>query len=135
MFSLIITIIAVMLVAALAVATIYYGGAGFNKSDLSAQVTRRVNEAQQIKGAAALYLVENSSVSTFTLEDLVNNNYLSAAPANWASVAQDVAGVTVDNLDVCNAINASLNNAYAGSTTPPDCSALTAGQEACCVNP
>lgn len=135
MFSLIITIISVVLVAALAVATIYYGGIGFNKSGMSAQVARRISEAQQIKGAAALFKVEHQDSPTFTLEDLVNNNYLSAAPANWASVAQDVAGVTVDNVDLCNAINASLNNAYAANTTPPDCATLTPGQEACCVNP
>ena len=40
MFSLIITIISIALVAALALATIYYGGSAFNKSSATATASK-----------------------------------------------------------------------------------------------
>lgn len=55
MFSLIITIVAIALVAALALATIYYGGAAFNKGVATATATRAISQGQQIQGAMDLY--------------------------------------------------------------------------------
>ena len=55
MFSLIITIISIALVAALAVATIYYGGAAFNKGSADAAASQLMNAAQQVQGAVVLY--------------------------------------------------------------------------------
>lgn len=52
MFSLIITIVAIALVAALALATLYYGGAAFQKSTIEAQATRAITHGQQIQGGA-----------------------------------------------------------------------------------
>lgn len=51
MFSLIITIVAIALVAALALATLYYGGTAFQKSTVSAKATRVITHGQQIQGA------------------------------------------------------------------------------------
>lgn len=55
MFSLIITIVAIALVAALALATIYYGGTAFNKGAATAAATRAISQGQQIQGAMDLF--------------------------------------------------------------------------------
>ena len=44
MFSLIVTIIAIALVAALALATLYYGGSAFNQSSAKAQAAKLLNQ-------------------------------------------------------------------------------------------
>jgi hypothetical protein len=54
MFSLIITIIAIALVAALARATLYYRGSAFNKGSVATPSTPLLNESQQLLGAAEL---------------------------------------------------------------------------------
>jgi Tfp pilus assembly protein PilN len=47
-FSLLITIISIALVAALALAALYYGGSAFNKGSAAAQSTQLLNESQQL---------------------------------------------------------------------------------------
>ena len=59
MFQLIVAVISIALIAALAIASIFYGGDAFTKSSEKANVTTLVNQAQQIAGAAALYKTEN----------------------------------------------------------------------------
>ena len=54
MFSLIITIISIALVAALALATLYYGGNAFNKGSAEANASKIINEGQQVNGAVQL---------------------------------------------------------------------------------
>lgn len=89
MFSLIITIISIALVAALALATIYYGGTAFNKGSEQASASRLINEGQQVNGAVAMAKADVASGVTFatpigTLASLVTNNFLAQAPAGWA---------------------------------------------------
>lgn len=55
MFQLIVAVISIALVAALAIASIFYGGEAFTKSSEKANVTALVNQAQQISGAYQLY--------------------------------------------------------------------------------
>lgn len=59
MFQLIVAVISIALVAALAIASIFYGGDAFTKSSERANVTTLINQAQQIAGAAALYKTDN----------------------------------------------------------------------------
>ena len=54
MFSLIISIIAIALVAALAGASVYYGGSAFNKGTAGADASTLINGGQQVNGAVAL---------------------------------------------------------------------------------
>lgn len=54
MFSLIISIISIALVAALAAATVYFGGSAFNKGGAGADASTFVNAGQQISGAFTL---------------------------------------------------------------------------------
>lgn len=80
MFSLIITIISIALVAALAVATIYYGGDAFNQGSSKARASTIVNQAQQIVGANTLLRAETGSFAA-SMSDLQDGGYLASLPA------------------------------------------------------
>lgn len=64
MFSLIISIISIALVAALAAATVYFGGAAFNKGSAGADASTFVNAGQQIAGAFTLASADGYTVDT-----------------------------------------------------------------------
>lgn len=64
MFSLIITVISIALVAALALATIYYGGSAFNKGSDGAKAAQLINEGQQVNAAIAMANAESASLGT-----------------------------------------------------------------------
>lgn len=59
MFSLVIIIISVALGAALALATLYYGGNSFNPASAKANAAQLINQSQQLLGAADLFKAEN----------------------------------------------------------------------------
>lgn len=98
MFSLIITIISIALVAALALATLYYGGSAFNKGSAGATAARLINEGQQLNGAIQVLRADIASNSVATgaganLEDAANHAtakvsdlasaYVSQVPSAW----------------------------------------------------
>lgn len=64
MFSLIISIISIALVAALAAATVYFGGAAFNKGGAGADASAFINAGQQIAGAFTLAETDGESFTT-----------------------------------------------------------------------
>lgn len=61
MFSLIISIISIALVAALAAATVYFGGAAFNKGSAGADASTFINGGQQVAGAFTLAFADGHS--------------------------------------------------------------------------
>jgi hypothetical protein len=79
MFQLIVSVIAIALIAALAIASLYYGGNAFSGSTSKAQVTALVNQAQQISGGAALYKTDNAGTPIDAIADLTPD-YLQAIP-------------------------------------------------------
>lgn len=125
MFSLIITIISIALVAALALATLYYGGSAFNKGSAGAEAARLINEGQQVNGAVSIYksdvaLDSSLAGSVVNVEDLTASpgNYLSQVPSSFTAIAATTAittQLTADASDeVCNEVNK-----RAGLTTRP----------------
>jgi len=88
MFQIIVGVIAIALAAALAAASIFYGGSAFMSSTAKAQTTTLVNSAQQISGAQALYRTDNAGASAGDITALVTANYLQAVPTA-PSVASD----------------------------------------------
>lgn len=64
MFSLIISIISIALVAALAAATVYFGGAAFNKGSAGADASAFINAGQQIAGAFTLAAADGYTATT-----------------------------------------------------------------------
>lgn len=82
MFQLIVAVISIALIAALAIASIFYGGDAFTKSSEKANVTTLVNQAQQISGAAALYKTDNGVPvnPASAIADLISGHYLANEP-------------------------------------------------------
>lgn len=79
MFSLIITVVSIALVAALALATLYYGRAVAEDGVSSAKAVRVVNAGEQVMGALSLYYAEHGSYPP-TLDALVSDHYLRTMP-------------------------------------------------------
>jgi type II secretory pathway pseudopilin PulG len=79
MFSLIITIISIALVAALALATLYYGGSSWTRGNAAASAATLTNQGEQIRGALALYYTHKGEYPA-TLDDLVTAEYLKTVP-------------------------------------------------------
>lgn len=127
MFSLIIALVSIVIVGALVLAVVYYGGDAFTNSGTKAEVARIHNEAAQIAGAANLYRVERGAQAT-NISDLVSAHYLAASPGpNWQA-AQDAAVLTGLEQSRCEQINAKL-----GISGVPSCTdAAIVGKPACC---
>lgn len=86
MFSLIITIISIALVAALAVATIYYGGSAFTQGSAQANASTLINAGQQVSGAATIFK-NNRSESPADIATLATGEFLQGkpvAPKAWS---------------------------------------------------
>ncbi|ADC73336.1 hypothetical protein TK90_2852 (plasmid) [Thioalkalivibrio sp. K90mix] len=93
MFSLIITIISIALVAALAVATLYYGGSAFTEGTTQANASGVINQAQQVGGGATLFTVRNAGDHPVEgvdgVQELADDDYLSSIPAPAADITDD----------------------------------------------
>ncbi|OAH27806.1 hypothetical protein AX289_09610 [Methylorubrum populi] len=87
MFNLIVSVIAIALSAALAAASIYYGGSAFTNSTAKANVTTLVNQGQQIAGAGALYKVDNAGTPPASLADLTQPDNAAAGVVNYLQAA------------------------------------------------
>jgi hypothetical protein len=131
MFSLLITIISIALVAALAVATIYYGGDVFKKGGAKAESARIMTGGAQINGAVETYKATQGKVPD-TLNDLVTSKFLSSIPQGEWSMANDYIVASGISEEQCLEANRQL-----GISAPiPSCNAPEIqGITACCVTP
>jgi len=80
MFSLLIALVAIVLVAALAVAGVYYGGGLLSEGEAQARAATLVSQGEQIVSAAKLYYIDRGE-PVKQLSDLVAEGYLTAIPA------------------------------------------------------
>ena len=84
MSNLIVSVIAIALVAAMVLAATYYGGASWNTYQAEARASKLLNEAEQIVGTVAYYrVVKNEMPSTLeqmTVTDSYGENFLSDVP-------------------------------------------------------
>lgn len=116
MFSLIITIISIALIAAVAVASVYYGGDAFTQGNAKALAATVVGQGQQISAANTLFKNDNGGVTAANVAALVSGLYLQAAPTMPSTVGAvnlDLAAdgsvqAVIDNSSVCDKINAQL---------------------------
>lgn len=106
MFQLIVAVISIALVAALALASIFYGGEAFTRGQLKAQVATMINQAQQISGANTLYKTDNGGVNVDDITKLVTEvdgfAYLAAAPEGPSKITETSVwelGVSADGKD------------------------------------
>lgn len=91
MFQLIVAVIAIALVIALTLASIFYGGEAFTRSSLKANVAALVNQAQQISGAHTLYKTDKAQDATAGdagVTQLVDEGYLAEVP-NAPKIVKD----------------------------------------------
>lgn len=144
MFSLIISIIAIALVAALALASIYYGGSAFQEGSADAEASTAVNQGQQIQAAVTMAKInedwKDTGGSETTLAALTE--YLKETPklreAAWnapvltAGNERTYVAASVVNEDVCKKIEEKGNASYDPTTALP--TAIAAGQPFGCVN-
>ena len=79
MFSLIVTIIAITLVAGLTIATLYYGGSSFLEGSTRTAAATLLNQGAQIAGSTMLYSTDQQTVPTRP-SDLVAQHYLKELP-------------------------------------------------------
>lgn len=104
MFSLILTVVAVALVAALAMATLFYGGEVIHGGNARAIAGTVMNQGEQIVAAARLYYV-NKGVVAPSLAALVAEGYLNSIPV-------PPAGLQVASFSL-----SPISSAYAADTT------------------
>lgn len=137
MFSLIITVISVALVAALAIATAYYGGDVFETRKAQSDANRYLNETQQIVGAINLYRAEGNGKPDSFAE--MTPEYLDSIPEaaeSWNLSAGEIQR-TVTEAATCKQVNitAGLPEEFI-TDTPRSCSdfeeANLSSQYYCC---
>lgn len=90
MFSLIVTTVSIALVAALALATLYYGGNAFSEGRTKAQAAKVLNQGQQLTAAATMYRVQYGAWPP-TVESLVEKQLLKAIPIANAALSNALA--------------------------------------------
>lgn len=128
MFSLIVTVVAVALVAALGLATFYYGGTAFKDHSTKAKAAQVVMEGQQISAAVDLYRAKNNALPP-TLDTLtLNGEYLSSRPNSSWSFSTDYVVYPMSDIEACKKANKVLGLDLADI---PLCSAVT-GKTICC---
>lgn len=126
MFSLIITIISIALVAALALATLYYGGDAFNRGSAAAQASRLINEGQQVNGAVAIYkadLQADNATAVTDLAGLATAGYLSQVPGSFAGTILLTADAVTQNpvdAEVCGEVQKRATGSDTVPATQPD---------------
>ncbi|WP_018234217.1 hypothetical protein [Thioalkalivibrio thiocyanodenitrificans] len=131
MFSLIITIISILLVAVLAIASIYFGGTAWNQGGTKAAVTQYFNEGQQIAAAATLYRAENGGRNPESIQVLLDNNYLRVLPEGQWEFGNEIITRGSLNYDQC-----LLANQMAGYEDVPMCDDPgISGSVRCCEVP
>lgn len=115
MFSLVIVIVSIALVAALALATLYYGGSSLNKGSGTADAAQLINTGQQI--SSALLLRDTDVVAgalpsgTVTLASLEAGGYLRQPPQGWSvgcsgGLCQVQKPLGPDAEEACRSVNA-----------------------------
>lgn len=131
MFSLIITIISIVLVIVLAAATIYYGGTSYFSSADKATATRLSLEAEHIRTAIQMYQTDHQGKLPDSLEDLTKDGvYLKNTPDNWGGSTNFFSNSYDVNKDVCLQFNTER-----GLPLVPECTdEVYRYQTVCCRN-
>ena len=92
MFSLITTVISVALVAALALATLYYGGDAYESGQAKAEAAKLRNQGQQLVAAAEFYYLQKGEWPE-TIQKMVDDGFLTTVPVAQRTALQEaVAG-------------------------------------------
>lgn len=131
MFSLILVIIGIVLVVAIAAATIFFGGKAWTSGGAEAEASALLAQSAQIASASAAYTADHAGSKPSSLVDLLDGKYLNAIPPGWNDPANAGSPITSK---VIESENACLTfNARQGIDHIPKCSELmTLSQPVCC---
>lgn len=132
MFSLIVAVISIALVAVLAAATIYYGGDAFKKNGVKAKAVQVVNAGQQINGAIEVYKAQKGTVPA-SLDNLISENVLKSIPEGTWTMADDY--VVATGIDEAQCLEANRQLGRTETTVPACDDPELAGVTACCEAP
>jgi hypothetical protein len=80
MANLIITVIAIALVAVASLMGAYYGGSAFLNNQSAANASTVLNIGQQLAGAWTAYLTDNNGTAPTNFSQLIDGNYLATIP-------------------------------------------------------
>ena len=120
MFSLIISIISIALVAALAAATVYFGGAAFNKGTAGADASAFINAGQQVAGAFTLAATDGVTAATV---NSLTPNYLAQVPSYKGTALALSATVGLESYVTVSGVSSGVCNevtARTGVAAPAD---------------
>lgn len=98
MFNLIVAVISIALIAAMAAASIFYGGSAFGEGTAKAQASTLINNGQQISGGQQLYMIDNSGNRANAISVLTGGGYLQAVPSAPATVIAAAAVWQIDEV-------------------------------------
>lgn len=144
MFNLVISIVAIVLVVVLTLATMYFGGDTVTKGREEAEIAQAVNELGQIKAALTAYNAHEGTQPE-AMSDLVPG-YLKSAPMGWGMDTPNTVvfearnfkyGGEQANRRSCYEVNVKLGHAPEGSydedtSVLPSCNDLPANFYGCC---
>lgn len=131
MSSIIITIIAIVLVAILAVAGMFYGGNGLLGSRDDAVASQVINQSSQIVASIELYRTNHAGVTPTDPDALIDGGYLKDMPdPSWTLTADGIARSGLTDKQ-CAAINQRLT----GSPEIKTCSDGAPSTAICCTAP
>jgi hypothetical protein len=141
MSSLIVTIIAIALVAVAALAASFYGSSSWSKGQEQAKATTLLNQKEQIKTAAAMYRATKGDMAP-SVAELTNVNLLNTEPAFeealWESAGDKVfvrfptITEAEDAEDICGRAYTS-ETGYEGDYDVPECAAVS-DEDVCCYS-
>ena len=135
MFSIIVTLISIALVACLAIASMYYGGNLFAQSAVNARTTQLLAEASQIQGAVELFKAENGRNPSGPVELATGGVYHKAFPDNWGGGPSYLStNPTADSVSQDSCVM--FNQKRLGISTIPSCTdPLYTEKVVCCEEP
>lgn len=121
MYTLIATIISIILISAMTIASIFYGGASFKNGKLSVEITELISAAQQVSSAIDMAQINGKLLTTQGITDinkLYEKGFLTEIPKfkkTYYSIDTTNSFVKVDNTnditeDVCKRIIAKNKN-------------------------
>lgn len=133
MFSLIISLIAIALVAALSIATVYYGGSAFARYGSETHATQLLNEASQLEIAMQLYRADHQGETPSSLAELTQDNkYLKGLAPTWVD---SLSYVTTQGTEIPDEVCLEFNNRK-GIPYIPSCTDPSYLQTViCCIDP
>lgn len=131
MFSLVVSIIGILLVAVLSAAAIYYMGDSTHSAKSTGDLARVINEASQIHGAVLLREQDKPGVPLNSMQQLLDEEYLTSAPNSDWNISPVGMIRPVSSIEQCTEFNKRHGYEF---ETPPSCSdEQYARSRVCCM--